>query len=422
MAQFVSGTRATVLELDNDYGLVSVNGAIFGGLVSVAMDGVESSLRNAGVVDGILGVLVRNTAGTARIDNSGSIAGIQVSFSGQFAPRLELVNTGDITKANASAILVYSSASIVNTGNILSSGGTTVAFLNTNLGSQITNDGTIGNAQGAVAISFGGGNDYLQNSGRILGDVQGGAGNDIFDLRNGYVSGTVLGGTGDDRYTVNAPGVALAEGFAAGNDTVVAACDLVLEANIETLTLRGAAREGIGNGTANTLNGNLRDNLLGGRAGDDSLFGFAGDDDLFGHAGNDSLIGGEGDDQLIGGLGNDLLDGQSGADRMVGGAGADTFRFFSFEDGLRDAPDVIVDFVRGVDDLDLSGIDANLGVGGNQSFQFIGSAAFTAVGQARVVVGTNQVLLELNMESSPSAEATIVLRGLTALTAGDLIL
>ncbi|MBI5939370.1 MAG: hypothetical protein HY859_02995 [Caulobacterales bacterium] len=98
------------------------------------------------------------------------------------------------------------------------------------------------------------------------------------------------------------------------------------------------------NGTAgnNFLFGDSRNEQINGLGGGDSIFGNGGSDRLDGGTGNDSLNGGEGDDILIGGTGNDSL---------TGGAGADVFVF-----GASTGNDTIVDFVVGVDLIDVSQI------------------------------------------------------------------
>ena len=117
------------------------------------------------------------------------------------------------------------------------------------------------------------------------------------------------------------------------------------------------------------------------------------------------------------------LIGASGADTMTGGQGADVFVFTAVTDSAPSERDLITDFQRGADKIDLSAIDANLGMAGDQAFSFIGNGtAFTALGQARFVVAGGGVRLELNLNSSPTPEMVIVLNGLTALAAGDLIL
>jgi serralysin len=75
---------------------------------------------------------------------------------------------------------------------------------------------------------------------------------------------------------------------------------------------------------------------------------------------------------------------------MFGGAGQDIFRFLSLGDStaVANGRDSILDFNPTAgpsqDIIDLSAIDANANVAGDQAFNFIGSGAFTSVaGQVR---------------------------------------
>lgn len=95
------------------------------------------------------------------------------------------------------------------------------------------------------------------------------------------------------------------------------------------------------------------DNLDGGN-GNDQIAGGSGNDTLAGGTGEDSLHGGTGDDQLAGDDGNDLIIGGSGADNLAGGTGADLFRYEALEESSISATDIIVDFDRVMDKVDLS--------------------------------------------------------------------
>ena len=72
---------------------------------------------------------------------------------------------------------------------------------------------------------------------------------------------------------------------------------------------------------------------------------------------------------------------------MLGDGGADAFRFDDGHAGLGAASgDRISGFLRSQGDkLDVELIDANLNVTDDQDFAFRGSAAFTGIGQIRVV-------------------------------------
>ncbi|MFZ1425913.1 MAG: M10 family metallopeptidase C-terminal domain-containing protein [Geminicoccaceae bacterium] len=75
-----------------------------------------------------------------------------------------------------------------------------------------------------------------------------------------------------------------------------------------------------------------------------------------------------------------LTDG-SGGDFLIGRGGADRFDYNDTIDSRPDAPDLIQDFGRAQGDkIDLAGIDARAHVVGNQTFNFIGQAQFTAEG------------------------------------------
>ncbi|HKX54324.1 MAG TPA: M10 family metallopeptidase C-terminal domain-containing protein, partial [Nitrosospira sp.] len=102
------------------------------------------------------------------------------------------------------------------------------------------------------------------------------------------------------------------------------------------------------------------------------LLGSFDHDTLHGEDGNDTLYGEPGNDRLYGENGNDHLDGGSGTDLLAGGAGKDTYDFNSAGDSSPTTRDTIYDFYGAGslawDKIDLSGIDANLYVAGNQAF------------------------------------------------------
>lgn len=107
-----------------------------------------------------------------------------------------------------------------------------------------------------------------------------------------------------------------------------------------------------------------------GTAGNDVLNGTGGMDGFYGMAGNDTISGGSG---------NDLIDGGAGKDLMTGGGGRDIFDFdLSSETGtLFTTRDVITDFTRGSDVIDLSGMDASAvlsGPGDFHGFMWLGNA------------------------------------------------
>lgn len=94
-------------------------------------------------------------------------------------------------------------------------------------------------------------------------------------------------------------------------------------------------------------------------------------ENAIGGAARDYLVGNDVANLLKGNGGDDVLNGLGGNDKLWGGAGADTFAFF---DGS--GKDSILDFLSGSDKIDLTEIDANICISGDQAFDFLGAAAF----------------------------------------------
>ncbi|MFI0845007.1 hypothetical protein [Mesorhizobium sp. IMUNJ 23232] len=159
-----------------------------------------------------------------------------------------------------------------------------------------------------------------------------------------------------------------------------------------------------------------------GGSGVDTVTGKANADSITTNAGNDILSGADGNDVLSSGLGNDQLTGGRGADKITSGDGADDFFYNLVTDSsvFNNAMDTIVDFTSGLDDINLSAIDANnLGSDGNQAFVLIGSAAFHNIaGELRSVGG----LIEGDVNGDGTADIRVLFsNGATALAA-DIIL
>jgi Ca2+-binding RTX toxin-like protein len=141
-------------------------------------------------------------------------------------------------------------------------------------------------------------------------------------------------------------------------------------------------------------------------------------------AGNDLLIGTNGKDKISGLAGNDTLVGGLGVDNLTGGLGADVFKFnASNETGKTSATrDVITDFKHSEGDkIDLSGIDANSKLAGNQAFKFIGSKSFSGnAGEVRFD-STNKILYG-NANADKTPDFAIQLNGVKSLVIDDFVL
>jgi Ca2+-binding RTX toxin-like protein len=236
-------------------------------------------------------------------------------------------------------------------------------------------------------------------------------------------------------------------------------------------TFRGDAGENwlYGGGGADSLMGEAGDDVLNGGSGADTLYGGGGFDaasyagsaagvsvnlatgeayvgdaqgdklyqitDLIGSSLDDMLTGNGGGNWLDGGAGGDILSGGNGADVILGGAGADVFAggtgndifaYLSITDsGVTAATrDRILDFRWDRDYIDLSHIDANANVVGDQNFTFIGTAAFGGVaGQLRYFSEGGALTVAADVNGDRVADFTIsVSTGSNNLGAGDFVL
>lgn len=206
-------------------------------------------------------------------------------------------------------------------------------------------------------------------------------------ISGGIGADRMLGGRGNDTYVVDNAGDQVIEYSGGGTDTIKTSISYELGANVESLILTGtAAINGFGNTLGNTLTGNSVANMLNGGAG------------------IDTLIGGEGNDTLTGGAGNDTFDFNSLLEMGTTGASSD----------------VITDFIRGQDKIDLGTLDARTSTSySNEAFSFIGNTtAFTAAGELRMQDG----VLYGNTDTDSEAEFAIQLIGVTTLAATDFIL
>jgi len=239
----------------------------------------------------------------------------------------------------------------------------------------------------------GGGGDDVLHGGDGNDTLRAGAGNDLLD--GGADPDTLQGQGGDDVYLWGA-GDTIVENANQGIDTVITSLffDLSADPDLENLRL---------DGTDNiNASGNARANVVVGNAGQNNITG---------EQGNDTLAGG------------------AAADTLSGGDGNDTFVFQRVGDSDPGDPDRITDFNSGVgtqEKIDVSQIDANTNVAGNDSFSFIGEltgGATPNAGQIGFVLdnvaNTTTILFDIN---GGADEGEIVLTGLHPLTSTMFIL
>ena len=140
---------------------------------------------------------------------------------------------------------------------------------------------------------------------------------------------------------------------------------------------------------------------------------------------DDVLTGKKNPDKLTGLAGNDTLIGGLGKDNLTGGIGADIFKFNAVNEtaSIKKKADVIVDFKTSENDkIDLSAIDANSTLIGNQSFKFIKGNQFDASVIGQVYFNSTDQTLYGTTREDMKPEFAIYLAGVKSMTADDFIL
>ena len=262
---------------------------------------------------------------------------------------------------------------------------------------------------------------FLIYGGNGVDDLTGGNGNDIFFFAHGGqwgASDEVHGGGGYDGL------------FLRGDYTIVFGATSFT--GIESLTLSSSFDTRYGSGGSDfdydidwnddllasgqtfTVNGGLL------RAGETMDFDGSTESNGF-----FKLFAGAGDDVLVGGANADTLYGGLGFDTMTGGGGNDVFRYNLASESTSAARDGIQDFTLG-DKIDLSRIDANTLLGGDQAFSFIGNAAFSnQAGQLRYESIAGPIWLvqgDTNGDNVSDFELILVINDSDPITATDFFL
>lgn len=401
--------------------------------------------NNGGIYGSAIGV---GSTSTLRVTNSGYISGGQAITADD---KITVINSGLIETLDQIAIFGSAKADVVtndgriwgeihgsdgddriiNSGRII--GSLTLAAV---VGVGTDADTVINRGVIDGALSTGSAADRLINSGAFNGTVDMGVGGDLVDNWRGTIDGAISLGADDDILRPGA-GIETANG-GTGIDTLDftrgTAITFALDGSLDATGWASddtfsAFENVIGSRLGNdVLVGDAGANRLDGLGGNDQLSGGGDKDKLFGGNGADQLDGGSGDDQLNGGAGNDVLIGGLGADSLFGDLGADTFVIRRGETGATyETADFILGFSRAEKDrIDISAIDANTRVAGDQAFTFIGSGAFSKVaGELRQASGklgfVNIFYLEGDTNGDGVADIVIGVQDF-AFAAGDFVL
>lgn len=289
--------------------------------------------------------------------------------------------------ANFENLLLSGSANINGTGNgennILT--GNVGNNVLTGLGGNDTIYGMGGNdtlygGDGTDTLDGGNGDDFVYG-GANNDTLVGGSGADWLD--GGTGNDGMTGGTGNDTYVVDSKTDVVTEMANQGTDTVqTTLASYTLGANLENLVGTLGAKQ--------TLTGNAERNTVTGGAGADIIDGKDGNDHIVGAGGNDRMTGGLGADVFV------LLDSDMVRSTVGGTRQADTVMDFNVGQGDR---------------IDLSAIDADIGLGGDQAFSFV--RTFTRhAGEARLtyVASSNTTALQLDVDGDGVADYQLNLK------------
>lgn len=320
--------------------------------------------------------------------------------------------------------------------NDISSDGKTIVF-ETNADNIFSQTVSGGRNVGIAHLKFdeasnyvfgGSGNDLIfgqDGSDQLNGDggndvIYGGGGNDV--EQGGDGADALIGENGADSLSGGAGSDLLKGGL--GNDTFYGNKSGVIGTEVDTVSYEGITAPVTFNLSVKTVQ------VTGGAGSDRIPDGSV--ENLIGGSASDRLTGSAGGNRIEGGKGNDIINGLSGPDTLVGGPGKDIIDCGAEPSNnidtvvyslASDSPvgtgrDEILNLKAG-DKINLSAIDANTAVSGDQAFLFnsktprANSIWYTNIGADIIVKGS--------VNGKTAANFEILVKGRTSLAATDFI-
>ena len=384
----------TLFNIENITGS-SYNDILTGTLAANKIDGgsgvdtVSYSNSNAAVTVK-LGVTTAQTGGYAQGDSLVSIESIIGSTYNDIFTSSSVANK--IDGGSGVDTISYAGSSAAVTVNL----GVTTA----QTGGYAAGD-TLFNIENIIGSSY---NDIITGS-SLANRIEGASGVDTVSYANSTAAVNVnLGLT-----------TAQSGGYAAG-DTLVSIENIIGSAYNDTLTGSSASNKidgGAGIDTVSYASSNAAVNVnlavtttqSGGHAAGDTLFNI------------ENIIGSSYNDTLKGTTAANIITGGAGKDTMTGAAGADVFKFSAITDSgkVAGARDIITDFVKGTDKIDLADFAG--------TFTFKGTGALGgSVHGVNYAQASGNTIIGIDADGNGTLDMQIQLTGLHALTASDFLL
>jgi Ca2+-binding RTX toxin-like protein len=140
----------------------------------------------------------------------------------------------------------------------------------------------------------------------------------------------------------------------------------------------------------------------------DTLSGF---ENLDGSLFNDVLTGSSAANLIRGFNGDKVING-CGADILTGGLGFDRFVFSALSASTPSQPDIITDFVHGNDIIDLSPLDANTAIAGDQGFTFADLNPSAVPHSVTWSENGENTIIRADVNGDSTADFALVLKGI----------